>query len=182
LAQPATNYFLPARFVLNFRPVFPERKANEEIRVEAIGHSLPAVFKRRARRAGSDLVEVLAPLWARAAGKAVAEHSRPVAFWSGALTLAATSETWAAQLRMLGPEVLGAVNAFLGAPLAKELRVRVERAPEREEQDEPSPMETRPADELRVAPCDLPRGLDAETKTILARSFSKYFARAKRLD
>jgi hypothetical protein len=150
--------------------------------VEAIGNSLPAVFRRHARRAGSGLVEVLAPLWARAAGKAVAEHSRPVAFWSGTLTLATTSQTWAAQLRLLEPEVLGAVNAFLGAPLVKELRVRVERASERGEYGAPAASELRRADDFPFAPCALPRGLDAETKAVLARSFSKYFARAKRLD
>jgi hypothetical protein len=150
--------------------------------VEAIGHSLPAVFKRHARRAGSGLVEVLAPLWARAAGKAVAEHSRPVAFWSGTLTLATTSQTWAAQLRLLGPEVLGAVNEFLGAPLAKELRVRMERASAGEDRDAAAPIEPRPAEDLRMAPCELPRGLDAETRGILARSYSKYFARAGKLE
>ena len=150
--------------------------------MEAIGHSLPAVFRRHARRAGSDLVEVLAPLWARAAGKAVAEHSRPVAFWSGTLTLATTSETWAAQLRLLGPEVLGVVNEFLGAPLAKELRVRVERASGGEERDAAAPIVARTAENLRIAPCDFPRGLDAETRAILTRSFSKYFARAGKLE
>jgi predicted nucleic acid-binding Zn ribbon protein len=98
--------------------------------LEAIGNSLPVVFKRQVRRADAQLAELLAPLWARVAGKAVARHSRPVAFWSGRLTLAAQSETWAAQLRTLEAEILEAVNNFLGAPLAKELRVRL--APESE--------------------------------------------------
>jgi hypothetical protein len=146
--------------------------------VEAIGHSLPDVFKRHTRRAASGVVEVLGPLWAQAAGRAVARHSRPVAFWSGTLTLASESETWAAQLRLLQPEVLEAVNAFLGAPLVKELRVRLERVPERIAPLREEAGADRLASEPQVAPCDLPRGLDPETRSVLERSFSKYFARA----
>ena len=146
--------------------------------MEAIGHSLPAVFKRHARRAGSDLVEVLGPLWAQAAGRAVARHSRPVAFWSGTLTLTADSETWAAQLRLLEPEVLEAVNSFLGGPLVKELRVRLERLPERGAPIGKAARAGRPEGEPPLAPCDLPGGLDPETRKVLERSFGKYFARA----
>ena len=55
--------------------------------MEEIGKTLPAVFKRHVRGSNPQLVEILAPLWSRVAGKGIAEHSRPVAFWSGTLTL-----------------------------------------------------------------------------------------------
>ncbi len=95
--------------------------------VEEIGKSLPVLFKHHVRRAEPQLAEVLEPLWARVAGRAIAEHSRPVAFGSGALTLEASCETWAAQLRQMHAQIAEAVNGFLGAPVVKALEVRVAR-------------------------------------------------------
>ena len=95
--------------------------------MEEIGKSLPAVFKRQLRKPGNQLAEILAPLWARAAGRAIAEHSRPASFADGTLTLEADSYTWAAQLRLMREQILEKVNAFLGAPVVKELEVAVSR-------------------------------------------------------
>jgi predicted nucleic acid-binding Zn ribbon protein len=95
--------------------------------VEEIGNSLPAVFKRQLRKPGTQLAEILAPLWARAAGRAIAEHSRPAAFADGTLTLEADSHTWAAQLRLMREQIRKKVNAFLGVPVVKELEVSVSR-------------------------------------------------------
>jgi hypothetical protein len=149
--------------------------------VEEIGKSLPGIFKRHVQRTGSQLVEVLAPMWAQVAGRAVAEHSRPVAFWSGTLTLATPSDTWAAQLRLLAPEILEAVNAFLGGAVIKELRVNLVPglAPSKFEL-RGSQIETRDRTPFRIAPCEFPGGLDSETKNVLERSFSKYFARGEK--
>jgi predicted nucleic acid-binding Zn ribbon protein len=144
--------------------------------VEEIGKSLPRIFKRHMLRPEPQLAEILPPLWAQVAGKTVAEHSRPVAFCSGELLLSTPSDTWAAQLGQLAAEIVAAVNAFLGAPLVKELRVRLE--PElplweagRRKEFQPDPRN------LRGSSCKIPAQLDPETKDILERSFSKYFAR-----
>jgi predicted nucleic acid-binding Zn ribbon protein len=150
--------------------------------VEAIGNTLPAVFKRQVRREESQLAELLVPLWARVAGKAVAEHSRPVAFWNGTLTLAAHSETWASQLPSLEAEILDAVNGFLGAPLVKRLRVRLAPSAERVEAKSAVRTQARKPRDAGALDCHLPHGLDPETQDVLERSFSKYFARGgKRL-
>lgn len=151
--------------------------------MEEIGKSLPAVFKRRAPRDEPQWVEVLGLLWPRVAGKAVAEHSRPVAFGSGTLTLSTPCETWAAQLRQLEEEILEAVNAFLGGAVVKELRVR--QAPElarpRDEiRNSKVETRTRRVNELRVSNLKFPAGLDAQTAGILELSFSKYFARREK--
>ena len=93
--------------------------------MEEIGNSLPAVFKRHLRKPSPKLAEILAPLWARAAGRAIAEHSRPSGFADGTLTLEADSYTWAAQLKMMREQILEKVNAFLGGNFVKELNVAV---------------------------------------------------------
>jgi hypothetical protein len=148
--------------------------------VQAIGKCLPAVFKRHVRRAEPQLAGILAPLWTQVAGQGIAEHSRPETFWGGTLTLATPSETWAAQLRLLAPEILAAVNAFLGTPVVKELLVRL--APDLPRDEEPRETKMPPGDprEFRGAECEFPGGLDPETKDVLHRSFAKYFARGER--
>jgi predicted nucleic acid-binding Zn ribbon protein len=90
-----------------------------------IGKVLPAVFKGHMRRVNPPLVEILAPLWPCVAGKSIAERSEPIAFEAGVLTLAAQSASWAAQLGSMAEEIRAQVNAFLGAPLVKKLRVRL---------------------------------------------------------
>lgn len=93
--------------------------------VEEIGNCLPAVLRRHARQAEPQLAEILAPLWSRVVGPRVAEHSRPVAFWSGTLTVGTPCATWAAQLRELREEILRAVNDYLGGTVVRELRVKL---------------------------------------------------------
>jgi Dna[CI] antecedent, DciA len=151
--------------------------------VEEIGKSLPAVFKRHVRGTNPQLVEILAPLWSRVAGRGIAEHSRPVAYWSGTLTLATSCATWAAQLRQLEPEVLEAVNTFLGGEIVKKLQVRFvpDRAPLEKENGKPG-AEFFKSDPFLAGSVDLPGSLDPETAGVLERSYGKYFARgAKRL-
>ena len=93
--------------------------------MEEIGNSLPAVFKRQLRKPGLQLAQILAPLWARAAGRAIAEHSRPAAFADGTLTLKADSQTWAVQLGLMQAQIVSKINEFLGVAVVKELQVSV---------------------------------------------------------
>ena len=146
--------------------------------MEEIGKSLPAVFKRHARRNDPQLIEILAAMWGRVAGKAVAEHSWPVAFWSGRLTIATPCSTWATQLRELGDEIRAAANTVLGGEAVRELRVRL------------APSETAPRSETRKADVETADraenpashfegqdGLDPEIARVLDHSYSKYFSR-----
>ena len=145
--------------------------------MEEIGKSLPVIFKRHVRRAGPQLAQVLAPLWARATGRAIADHSRPVAFASGALTLETTCETWAGQLRLMQPQIAEKVNAFLGAPVVKELKVRV--AADLEAWDAARQLKLHAAGsrEPVVAEIDFSSASETEMARVLGRSFTKYFGR-----
>lgn len=91
--------------------------------MEEIGNILPNVFRRHVRREDPRVTEILASLWPRIAGKLVAEHSRPVAFASGTLTLAVNSGCWAKELQHLTEEIRARVNACMGGPVVKKLRV-----------------------------------------------------------
>ena len=73
--------------------------------MEEVGNILPAVFKRRLRLGGATVADILAPLWARVAGKAMAEQSRPVAFEAGTLTLETGCPSWAVELRRMAEEI-----------------------------------------------------------------------------
>jgi hypothetical protein len=92
--------------------------------LEEIGKILPIVFKPQWSRLEPPVVEVLAPLWSRVAGKALACHCRPVAFNAGTLTLATESAEWTEPVKQLAEEIRAAVNKFLGKPVVKRLRIR----------------------------------------------------------
>jgi hypothetical protein len=145
--------------------------------MEEIGKSLPAIFSRQLRRGGPQLAEILAPLWARATGRAIAEHSRPVAFTAGTLTLETHCRTWAAQLLQMQAQIAEKVNAFLGAPVVKELRVRVAANARAWDAAAQPKLRVPESAEPLTAECDPGSGAEAETSRILARSYAKYFAR-----
>jgi hypothetical protein len=145
--------------------------------VEEIGKILPAVFKRHVRQSEPALVELLAPLWPRLVGKAIARQSRPVAFEAGTLQVVTSCPTWAAQLRQLAEEIRAEINGHLGGPVVKKLRVRYE--------PKASGTETlMPARASYSAP-EIPAGrilddaarLEPELSGVLERSFAKYFSR-----
>lgn len=146
--------------------------------MEAIGQSLPALLKRHAQKAKPELAQILAPWWGRVAGKVVAEHSRPVAFWLGTLTIATPCSTWATQLRLLGEEIIEAVNKFLGAPVVRQLRIRLVRdLPGVESSGRIANPEAAPGGGLRSSNLEFAGALDGETARVVERSFSKYFSR-----
>ena len=91
--------------------------------MEEIGKILPKVLQPQLSRLESPLVEILAPLWSRVAGKALAKECRPVAFNAGTLTLATQDPDWAEPLQQMAKEIRAHVNNFLGKPLVKHLRV-----------------------------------------------------------
>ena len=91
--------------------------------MEEIGKILPKVLKPQLSRLDPPVVEVLAPLWTRVAGKALARQCRPVAFSTGTLTLATDDADWAEPLQQMAEEIRAHVNNFLGKPVVKHLRI-----------------------------------------------------------
>jgi hypothetical protein len=91
--------------------------------MEEIGKILPDVLKSRVRAREGGLAEILAPFWPRVAGKPIAQHSRPVDFHVGTLTLWADSSAWATELCQLAEEIRAEINCFLGLPIVKKLRI-----------------------------------------------------------
>jgi len=96
---------------------------------------------RPGRRAGprplagalSNLTAALAPatplarvqeLWPQAVGPAIAGAARPVAERDGVVTVACEAAVWAAELELLGPELIPRLNALLDGEEVRELRCR----------------------------------------------------------
>lgn len=146
--------------------------------MEEVGRILPSVVGRHMQGGDSRLVEVLSALWPRAVGKGIAQHSRPVSFVSGTLTLATACPSWAAQLGQMREEVRAGINGFLGRPLVKKLRVRhtpslvLETGNSRLETGNsrlPSP-DAKPTFDLA--------SLDPEIARLVEEAFAKYFSKA----
>lgn len=145
--------------------------------MEEIGKILPAVFKRQVQRGDAALADVLAAFWPRVVGKAIAQNSRPMSFSDGTLTLAASSPSWAAQLRHLAEDVRAEINSFLGRSVVKKLRVKHTLSWVCWESQVPAHAAV-----PEVAPVKPPRPagavqLDPEMSGIVERSFVKYFTR-----
>ncbi len=92
--------------------------------MDEVGKILPAVFKPHARHGELPVAEILAPLWPRVVGKAMAGQCRPAAFSRGTLTVVAESESWSLQLQQMAEVVRAEINAFLGGPVVRRLLVR----------------------------------------------------------
>jgi len=99
------------------------RGSKEYSAMEEIGKILPKVLQPQFSRLEPPVVEVLAPLWTRVAGQALAKECRPVAFSSGTLTLATEDPDWAEPLQQMAEHIRAHVNNFLGKPVVKHLRI-----------------------------------------------------------
>jgi predicted nucleic acid-binding Zn ribbon protein len=62
--------------------------------------------------------------WGRAAGSAIADAAAPSAERDGVLTITCSAAVWAQELELMAPELLGRLNAALGAELLHKLRCR----------------------------------------------------------
>jgi predicted nucleic acid-binding Zn ribbon protein len=94
-------------------------------------------MSRRAPRPISDalarLTPALAPAtdlarvqeaWRAAAGPAIAAAARPVAEHDGVLEVLCEAAVWAAELELMGGEIVARINARLGPGTVRELRCR----------------------------------------------------------
>lgn len=157
--------------------------------MEEAGKILPRLLKRHVRGAHAPLLAVLAPLWPRLAGKALAQHARPTAFDAGTLTLATSCPSWATELHRLREEIRAVINSAFGQPLVERLRVRlapeIGAKPEDSAGSESAILDTGvPPGVGRLWKCmespvwtDAEANLPPELREVLARSFAKYFAR-----
>ena len=147
--------------------------------MEEIGKILPKVLQPQLSRLEPPVVEVLAPLWTRVAGKALARQCRPVAFSAGTLTLATDDADWAEPLQQMAEEIRAHVNNFLGKPVVKHLRIlrvgklhgsdRAQRRPENLPVSKPNRK-------------DWPgkvSGLAPDTAQVIGRPYAKYFGRKR---
>jgi len=145
--------------------------------MEEIGKILPKVLKPQLSRLEPPVVEVLAPLWTRVTGKALARQCRPVAFSAGTLTLATDDADWAEPLQQMAEEIRAHVNDFLGKPLVKHLRIlrvgkvgrsnRAQRRPENLPVSKPNRKDW-PGKVSGVAP---------DLAQVIGRPYAKYFGR-----
>ena len=62
--------------------------------------------------------------WADAVGEVVSSEAQPVSERDGVVTVACRSSVWAQELDLLGPELLGKLNAALGDAPIVQLRFR----------------------------------------------------------
>jgi hypothetical protein len=147
--------------------------------MEELGKILPRVLQKHVRGERAPVLPVLTGIWHRVAGKAMAAQARPLAFAAGTLTLAVRCPTWAAQLQGLREEIRRAVNQALGGPVVRQLRVRLENNQQASEAElAAKPREVRSLT-LASQEADLASlaALDPELRAVVARSFTKYFAR-----
>ncbi|HXB15030.1 MAG TPA: DUF721 domain-containing protein [Solirubrobacteraceae bacterium] len=107
----------------------PERTPRAEARADPGRRAAP----RPLAGALSNLTAALAPatqlarvqeLWPQAVGPAIAGAARPVAEHDGVVTVACEAAVWAAELELLGPELIARLNALLGDAEVRELRCR----------------------------------------------------------
>jgi len=92
--------------------------------VEEIGKILPAILRSQIERLNPPVVETLAPLWSRVAGRTMARNCRPVSFRTGTLTPACECTSWTAQLQEMAEEIRAEINSFLGGPVVKNIHVQ----------------------------------------------------------
>lgn len=135
--------------------------------MDDIGKILPEILKCQVRRVNPPVVEILAPLWSRVAGKAMARNSRPVAFHAGTLTLACDCASWSTQLQQMTEEIRAEINSFLGGPVVKKLQVRYVARLDAARRPEPPLMPSPPA-----------RSPQSELAVGAGRPYRKYPARA----
>lgn len=70
--------------------------------------------------------------WARIVGAQLAAHTRPETFSDGELTVSADSSAWAAQVRLLAPQLLKRLGEELGHGVVHRIKVRGQAGPPRQ--------------------------------------------------
>lgn len=64
-------------------------------------------------------------IWEQAVGEAIAANARPAAFKGDTLLIHVASSTWLHHLRFLERELIDNINAALGQPLVRSVKLKV---------------------------------------------------------
>lgn len=89
---------------------------------QGIGLILRRVLSDLGWNAGMNSGRVLAE-WDEIVGERLATHCRPVSFEDGVLVVSASSSAWAAQLRLLTPQLVTTIEEHVGSHVVSELKV-----------------------------------------------------------
>lgn len=81
-----------------------------------------AVEELARRVAPQTLLADVQRLWPEVVGGAIAAEATPTAERAGTLTITCRSSVWAQELDLMAPELIGRLNAALGAELVVALR------------------------------------------------------------
>jgi predicted nucleic acid-binding Zn ribbon protein len=84
-----------------------------------VAHALAALADRLAPQ--TTLGEVQR-VWPQAVGEVIAAQAEPTGERDGVLTVTCSSSVWAQELDLMGPELVGRLNAALGADAVRALR------------------------------------------------------------
>lgn len=107
----------------------PRRTASEGGRDPmAVGQALEGLIADRGW-AKEVNVHLLLGRWAELVGPAVAEHSTPEAYRDRVVVVRTSSTNWAAQLRLMAPQLVARFNAALGDGTIKAIRILGPEAP-----------------------------------------------------
>lgn len=106
-------------------PRGPGRERSEPV---ALGEALEGVIQERGWTTEVN-VHLLLGRWAELVGPAVAEHSTPEAYRDRVLVVRTTSTNWAAQLRLMAPQLVARMNATLGQGTVKRVQILGPEAP-----------------------------------------------------
>jgi predicted nucleic acid-binding Zn ribbon protein len=82
----------------------------------------PAVEALAARLAPATLLADVQRVWETAAGPAIAGAAHPVAEREGTVTLRCESAVWMQEIDLMGAELVGRINAELGAERVRAVR------------------------------------------------------------
>jgi predicted nucleic acid-binding Zn ribbon protein len=66
--------------------------------------------------------------WGAVVGEAIAQRAQPIAERSGVLEIACEDAVWAAELELMGPQIVVALNDAVGGAELRSVRVRADAA------------------------------------------------------
>lgn len=153
--------------------------------MEELGAIIPKAIHKHVSPGRKPVLEILVPLWSRAAGRFIGQSSRPAAFDQGCLTLDVWSPSWETQLRALAAPLRACINDFLGYPAVSRLviRLRIQGEPPVDKafgRDEAAGKERALRSDPSLAAILRAKGgsdLPEELAEVVERSFVKYFSR-----
>ena len=67
-------------------------------------------------------------VWAATVGDAIAAHATPVGERAGVLEVSCDESVWAAELELMGPDLIDRLNAALDRPALTAMRCRTDRS------------------------------------------------------